>query len=928
MKTHPSSFMFAIASCFVLFAPKMVAQTNSIQLFGPVDVRGSKTGVTSSNTDTFNSNTLNLSCPAGVTPTAVLSSSASGSSNVLIDNYLFVTNLTNSDGPTNVCRGGVSESCFTSSYQGPAGTGSLDGEDPDSLVQNGGVPPIDISTFLVASDQPQQLKIDLVDQGGFVASSSLYLVTNCTSGGVNGPAMISGNTIPPTNPSNDQLDQDFTFNPVTDNQIGFEYDLTGAYQANTLTINPSGVNPQVGDFPLEPTPSSTDDVSDYTHLVAGTSFATSMCLVHSGEMLRGQPACKLFTLECTVGTGSSAAGANCPVSSASNERLSDVFDGPSFTLGDHQGMGFLMASEGWAGGPCTFDSASNLQGLPCPQNLLTSFSGPGTFSSTGQTTHPNSTFITVAQIPEALTTVTSTNSNGTPVNLGPGNWTNNATPYLQLSSQPPNLTVSGFVPSPILSISYGTSLASALPLPGTTTDTTLTNPAGCSGVALPFTPAPQPFSFTADGQYLLHYYAQDCAGTKELLFTNTNSDGTGTWSTHFYTFPINIDTVNPEASTPVLTPAPDALGNYQVGEVVTASYSCTDDRSGIVSCGSHNYSSDGTTDTGALTSPVDTGTPGMKSFIVNATDAAGNQASPKSVSYQVGAAYDSQVQLTLTPTTVTYPLGTNVTVKVTKINSFVPTGTIQIMDKGTSVASLTLSSGAAYYYLKGLSAGMHDLTAVYSGDKHGNPPGTSAPVTLNVLPVPVTLAVACWNTPYPYGTDFHCVVNASSTAGAPLGSITYRYDTASAVTVPLVSGAATIVLTKPPVGNHTLVITYAAQTNYAAAGPMNESFTVTPAPVTVQFTPSSWYLTKSNLTLSASIQSWSAGPPNALGTVIFSNGATLLSALPVPVNAKGVATLTIPASALPNGSDALTATYSGTANYASGSTTITVQVAH
>jgi hypothetical protein len=109
---------------------------------------------------------------------------------------------------------------------------------------------------------------------------------------------------------------------------------------------------------------------------------------------------------------------------------------------------------------------------------------------------------------------------------------------------------------------------------------------------------------------------------------------------------------------------------------------------------------------------------------------------------------------------------------------------------------------------------------------------------------------------------------------------------------------------------------------------MNESFTVTPAPVTVQFTPSSWYLTKSNLTLSASIQSWSAGPPNALGTVIFSNGATLLSALPVPVNAKGVATLTIPASALPNGSDALTATYSGTANYASGSTTITVQVAH
>ena len=527
-----------------------------------------------------------------------------------------------------------------------------------------------------------------------------------------------------------------------------------------------------------------------------------------------------------------------------------------------------------------------------------------------------------------MTTVTSTDSLGAPVALGPGNWTNNATPYLMLSSQPPNLTVAGFVPSPILSISYGTSLASAPPVPGTTTDTTVTNPLGCTGVAVPFTPAPQPFSFSADGQYLLHYYAQDCAGTKELLFTNTNSDGTGTWSTHFYTFPINIDRVAPQASTPVLSPAPDSLGNYQVGEVVTASYSCTDDRSGLVSCGSHNYSSDGTTDTGTLTTTVDTATPGMKSFTVNATDAAGNKASPQSVSYQVGSAYDTQVQFTLSPATVTYPLGTNVTVKVTKINSFVPTGTIQIMDKGTTVASLTLSSGAAYYYLKGLSAGMHDLTAVYSGDKHGNAPGTSAPVTLNVLPVPVTLALACWNTPYPYGADFHCVVNASSTAGAPKGSITYQYDTTSAVTVPLASGAATIVLPKPPVGNHTLVVTYPAQTNYAAAGPKNQNFTVTPAPVIVQFTPSSWYLTKGNLTLTASIQSWSAGPPNALGTVTFSRGATLLSASPIPVNAQGVATLTIPASALPNGSDALTARYSGSANYASGSATITVQVAH
>ena len=122
-----------------------------------------------------------------------------------------------------------SANCFTINYQAPAGAGLMNGDNPDTFggtfnvggtsytynIQSGGVSPIDISSYLVASDQPQQLKIDLADQGGYVASSSLYLVTSCTSGGVNGPAMISGNTIPPTNPSNDQLDQDFTFNPVT-----------------------------------------------------------------------------------------------------------------------------------------------------------------------------------------------------------------------------------------------------------------------------------------------------------------------------------------------------------------------------------------------------------------------------------------------------------------------------------------------------------------------------------------------------------------------------------------------------------------------------------------------------------------------------------------------------------------------------------------
>ena len=909
---------------------------NSSQLFSPLNVRASQSGAGYGESQViFNTNTLNLTCPAS--PIAVLSSAASTSpqgstGNLLVDNNINITNLTTSNGPVNVCKGGVNgspqgpfENCFTSTYQNSASAGALTGQSPDSFVATGGVAPIDISSLLVSG--AQQVKIDLVDEGGYVANSSLYLNTNCTPGGVTGPALISGNTIPPSNPTPQQLNQDFTFNTSNDQMIGFEYDLSGAQSAGSLTIDPNGVNPQVGDSALEP-------LAAYPLKVSGTSFATSICLVHNGELLDGQPACKLYTLTCTTGTGATATGAQCPSSTLSNEQIRDVFDGPAFDLNDiptpggptfHEGMGFLMASEGWDHGSCTFDSASSLQDLSCPQNLLTSFTGPGLYIGTSQTTRPNSTFISIAKVPEDLTTVTVTNSSGQPVSLGPGNWTNNSNPYVKLSSLPPNLTgtalpgAANFVASPIRSITYGISPANNVPVPGASipSDTVLENTSQCpdNPAATVFTPPVQSLTGLEDGNYLLHYFAQDCAGTQELKFAKDNS---GSWITSFYTFPINVDTVQPDvASGPTLSPA----GPYYQGQIVSATYRCTDDRSGIVGCGGKTYGS-GVADTGTLTATVPTSSSGSQTFTVLAMDAAGNQKS-QSVNYQVNAV-DSQIHLSLSPDTVTYPLGTNLTVQLSNINGHVPTGTVKIVDKGTVLVTLNLSSGAAYYYLKNLSAGTHSLSAVYSGDRY-NPAGTSAPVTLNVLPVPVVLALSCWNTPYPYGANFQCVVNASSNAGAPLGSITYIYDGNSPITVPLVSGAVNIVLPKPPVGNHSLSVSYPAQTNYAAAGPKVQNFSVTPAPVVVQLTPSAWYVTGGTLTLSASVQSSSAGPPNATGTVTFTNGATVLAS--VPVNATGKASTSVLVASLPKGNDVITATYAGGTNYGTGSSSITVQVA-
>jgi hypothetical protein len=927
-----------IVACIASIVPALSAQT-SIQIFGPVNVRASVNGTTYEAPNMFNSNTLNLTCPAS--PTAVLSSANGG--NVLVDNNIQVSTSSPSvTGPTNVCTGGTSDStsngpspnCFTTTYQGPASAGHLTGQSPDAFtpstgvtLANGGVPPIDIHSNLAQGSN--QITISEVDGGGDLASSSLYLTTNCTQGGVTGGGSITGNPIS-SNPTSPQLTQNFTFNTGTDQQVQFTYDLSGSQAAHTLAIQ-DGTIPGVEDAAIDPATFQTDYGQN-------TPFSTSSCLVHTGELLNGQPACKLFTLECTIGTDPSESGANCPISSAPNELFQDIFDGPRFSLQDistpsgptfHEGIGFLMASEPWNGGPCAFDPASGLENLPCPQNLLANFSGPGVYSSSSYTSHPNSTFIPVTGVPEPLTTVTV-------ANVQPGNWVNTQTPNVTFSSQPPVLSgltesqlhgVSTFAAAPIQTITYGTALVGSVPTPGApgAVGTPISNPVTCPVIIPPgvpepaFTPPAQPVALNADGNFLLYYFAQDCAGTQELKFVK---DGSDSWSTSYYTVPINVDTVLPAVSSgPTLSPS---AGSYIVGQSVTATYSCTDDRSGIVTCGASNFSADSApTSTGQLTSAVDTSTPGNKTFTVTAVDAAGNK-SMQSINYVV-ASYDSSIQVTLSQHTVTYPGGTNVVIQVSPTGGHTATGTVKLYDGATLLLSSALGgNGAAYPYIQGLTAGSHSLTASYSGDSH-NVAGVSAPVILTVNPVPVQLSPSCWNANFPYGADYHCGIYTSSAAGAPQGVATYQYEGGATVTVTLSNGVANFIVPMPPVGSHTVVMGYAAQTNYAAAKPSTQHFTVTKAPVILQLTPSTYYATGGNVTLSVSIQAPSAGPPNALGTVSFYNGSKLLAT--VPVTSGGTAATTVAASSLGNGSKTLKASYSGSANYASGTASVTITVA-
>jgi hypothetical protein len=713
MKVMFPSKLFVLTVGLALSSQVLTAQ--GIQIFSPVYTRPSPNSLSfaASYTTpyTLATATVSVSCPVDVVPTGTLSGplmQPDGSApllsgdgqlqpggNLLVDNNVVVT-VTPVGGPAgaprNACAGGINDgsvgpsnppdltnNCFNQIYRN--NLVSITGKNPDtftvvpydgaSTAQTpdffGGVPPADISNDLYpASGQTANIAIALTDEGGTLVSSTIFLQTNCTINGVSS-GTAAGNPI--TDGSGKT--QTFKFNPLDTKKVDFTYDVGGVTNFNGGT---NGSIPQTTDSPIDATRFRPD-------WVAKTPFATSSCFVHFGEVLDDgiTSACKLYTLECLASDGSTITGANCPKSSAADEKVVDHFDGPALlglpniynTAGKliaRQGVGFLMASEDWApalptpAGQCTFEAASGLSGVSCPQNLLRDFSGPGIFSGTGLTTNPNSTFISIYGVPQPLTVATLQGAKA-------GSWVNTNKPQIGFVTTPPNFTAgaytgnnvpldgaANFIPAPIKGITYGISTVTGLPTPlqepvlnapVTGTDKTLlskTCPTSFSALTQPsFGPPKQTISALPDGttpipdgQYLVHYYAQDCAGTQELQFkTGQIINEEPVWATSFYTIPVNIDTTVPVVTISNPPPSPATPTYLKLNSTVYAFFNCTDasSGSGVTHCGSNLFAL-GTFDTGQLQMKINTSSLGQKTLTITGSDGAGNSSS-KSVTYTV-----------------------------------------------------------------------------------------------------------------------------------------------------------------------------------------------------------------------------------------------------------------------------------------------------
>jgi hypothetical protein len=265
------------------------------------------------------------------------------------------------------------------------------------------------------------------------------------------------------------------------------------------------------------------------------------------------------------------------------------------------------------------------------------------------------------------------------------------------------------------------------------------------------------------------------------------------------------------------------------------------------------------------------------------------------------------------------------------VNGVYPTGTVTFTTvSGGSTITLgtgTLNaSGVATLTTSALPVGSDTVTGSYPGDTNFVATTAISAVTVGKSAAADTLATSNANPTFGASVTLTYTVPAVNGV-APTGTVTLT-TVANGTTVqlgsgtPNASGVVTVTTTALPAGSDTVTGTYPGDANYSA-GTATVGETVGPAPSsgdTFTTTPTN-STPGAVVTLSFTVPLENGVAPT--GVVSFYNGSILLGT--ANILASGVGTLST--SALPTGTDTVTASYPGDADYAAASLMATVTVA-
>jgi hypothetical protein len=269
--------------------------------------------------------------------------------------------------------------------------------------------------------------------------------------------------------------------------------------------------------------------------------------------------------------------------------------------------------------------------------------------------------------------------------------------------------------------------------------------------------------------------------------------------------------------------------------------------------------------------------------------------------------FTGQPAATTTPSAVlgvsskSVAFGTPVTLTATvtgKAGGTVPTGKVTFLDGSSPLATATLNqAGVATTAASALSVGPHSLKFSYAGDSQYGPV-TSSPVALTVTKQAQTISFPNLTSPVVYGVG-PITLSATASSGLAVGFSATGPATVSGTKLTINGG-----------GQVTVTASQSGNASYAAAPAVSQTVTVTPAKPSLALKSSAASASfGTQITLTATLTAPASKTPS--GTVVFNSGTTALGS---GVLSGGKAILAT--SALPAGTDSVTASYNGDTNYA------------
>jgi hypothetical protein len=249
------------------------------------------------------------------------------------------------------------------------------------------------------------------------------------------------------------------------------------------------------------------------------------------------------------------------------------------------------------------------------------------------------------------------------------------------------------------------------------------------------------------------------------------------------------------------------------------------------------------------------------------------------------------------------------TVAISGGGGVTPDGTVTFYDGATVLQTVPLTGATAAYSTTALTAGMHSITAEYSGDASIDVlPSTSAVLSQDVQ-AQATITLAPSVNPSNYGSPVVFTATIASGSTTPATGTVKFFDGATNIgsgTLTGNPGVATYTTSTLSVATHPITATYVGDANNSSgtSNLVNQVVNQTQTTTTVTATPVPGVANKAEAITATVKVTAGAGTPT--GTVTFTSGTTTLGT--TTLSAAGTATIN---PVLASGTYQIVATYSG-----------------